>query len=88
MLANRQPHLNLQKCVCMKKLLMAVTMMFFILLAMPAFSQCSICTKTAQQMGEKPAKALNSGIVYLAATPLAILAVIGMRWWKSNKDMF
>ena len=88
MLAYRQPGLNLQKCVSMKKLLMAVTMMFFLLLAIPAFSQCSICTKTAQQMGEKPAKALNSGIVYLAATPLAILAVIGMRWWKSNKDMF
>lgn len=51
-------------------------------------AQCSICTKTAQQMGEKPAKALNSGIIYLAATPLALMGFIGYRWWKSNRDMF
>ena len=30
-----------------------------------SFSQCSICTRTAQQLGEKPAKALNAGIIYL-----------------------
>ena len=53
-----------------------------------AGAQCSICTKTAQQMGEKPAKALNSGIIYLAATPLALMGIIGYRWWKSNRDMF
>lgn len=72
----------------MKRIMAALIMVFFLGVALPGFSQCSICTKTAQQMGEKPAKALNSGIVYLAATPLAILAVIGLRWWKSNKDMF
>jgi hypothetical protein len=47
-------------------------------------AQCSICTKTAQQMGEKPAKALNAGIIYLAIAPLAIIGYIGYRWWKSN----
>jgi hypothetical protein len=72
----------------MKRIMAALLLLFFLLVDLPGFSQCSICTKTAQQMGEKPAKALNSGIVYLAATPLAILAVIGLRWWKSNKDMF
>jgi hypothetical protein len=72
----------------MKKLMVLLMVLFFLSGANAAFSQCSICTKTAQQLGEKPAKALNSGIVYLAATPLAILAVIGFRWWKSNKDMF
>lgn len=51
-----------------------------------AKAQCSICTKTAQQMGERPAKALNSGIVYLAATPLALFAIIGIRWYKSNRS--
>jgi hypothetical protein len=49
-------------------------------------AQCSICTRTAQQMGEKPAKALNQGIIYLAITPLAIFGLIGYRWWKSNRD--
>jgi hypothetical protein len=47
-------------------------------------SQCSICTKTAQQMGHKPAKALNAGIIYLMLAPLAIMGVVGLRWWKNN----
>jgi UPF0716 family protein affecting phage T7 exclusion len=52
----------------------------------PARAQCSICTRTAQQMGEKPAKALNTGIIYLAAAPLLIFGFIGYRWWKSYRE--
>jgi hypothetical protein len=52
--------------------------------ALAGKAQCSICTRTAQQMGERPAKALNKGIIYLAVTPLAIFGVIGYRWWKSE----
>jgi len=48
-------------------------------------AQCSICTKTAQQMGERPARALNGGILYLAFMPLAIFGYIGYRWWRSNR---
>ena len=48
-------------------------------------AQCSLCTKTAQQMGEKPAQGLNSGILYLMVMPFAIVGVIGFRWWKNNK---
>jgi len=48
-------------------------------------AQCSICTKTAQQLGEKPAKALNAGIIYLAAMPFLIFSYIGYRWWKTNR---
>ena len=48
-------------------------------------AQCSICTKTAQQLGEKPAKGLNSGIIYLAFAPFAIVGYIGYRWWKNNR---
>ena len=51
-----------------------------------ANAQCSICTKTAQQLGEKPAKALNAGILYLAFAPLAIMGYIGYRWWKVNRE--
>ena len=47
-------------------------------------AQCSICTKTAQQLGHKPAKALNAGIIYLMIAPLAIMGYVGMRWWKQN----
>lgn len=52
---------------------------------LPTQAQCSICTRTAQQLGEKPAKALNAGIIYLAFAPLAIVGFIGYRWWKSNR---
>jgi hypothetical protein len=50
-----------------------------------AIAQCSICTKTAQQMGDGPASGLNAGIIYLAAMPFLIFTYIGYRWWKSNK---
>ncbi|MFL5741868.1 MAG: hypothetical protein ACJ75B_16720 [Flavisolibacter sp.] len=49
-------------------------------------AQCSICTRTAQQLGEKPAKGLNAGILYLAFTPLAIIGIIGYNWWKRNNS--
>jgi hypothetical protein len=50
-----------------------------------ASAQCSICTKTASQLGEKPAKGLNSGILYLMMAPLAIGGFIGYRWWQREK---
>ncbi len=49
-------------------------------------AQCSVCTKTVEQMGEKPAKALNGAILYLMFTPFAIAGFVGYRWWKSNKN--
>ena len=49
-------------------------------------AQCSICTKTAGQLGEKKATSLNSGIVYLMLTPFAIAGYIGYRWWKNEKE--
>ena len=48
-------------------------------------AQCSICTKTAGQLGEKPARSLNSGIVYLMLTPFAVVGFIGYQWWKNEK---
>jgi hypothetical protein len=51
-----------------------------------SFGQCSICTRTAQQLGEKPAKALNAGIIYLAFMPMTIIGYIGYRWWRSNHE--
>jgi hypothetical protein len=71
-------------CAVRKTLLIPA---FFIVLSSVGKSsdaQCSICTKTAQQMGEKPAKGLNSGILYLAFAPFAIAAYVGYRWWKNN----
>lgn len=64
-----------------------VVVLIFIFMAASAdiVAQCSICTKTAQQLGEKPAKALNGGILYLAFMPMAIIGYLGFRWWKNNK---
>jgi hypothetical protein len=50
-----------------------------------ASAQCSICTKTAQQLGEKPAKGLNAGILYLAFAPFAIAGIIAYRWWNKGR---
>lgn len=50
-------------------------------------AQCSICTKTASQLGDGPASALNSAILYLAFAPFAIVGYIGWRWWKNEKQV-
>jgi len=60
---------------------------FFILTSATVNAQCSICTKTASQLGEKPAKGLNSGILYLMFAPLAIAGFIGFRWWKREQAL-
>lgn len=70
----------------MKKCRLILSLFIILLIFSTEVSaQCSICTKTASQLGERPAKALNTGIIYLAFTPLAIIGYIGYRWWKSNR---
>lgn len=69
----------------LKRILILLILFFFLAGSSRLKAQCSICTRTAQQLGEKPAKALNTGIIYLAVTPLAIFGFIGYRWWKSNR---
>jgi hypothetical protein len=62
---------------------------FFVVLLFSSvcmYAQCSICSKTASQMGEEAGRGLNSGIIYLAAAPFLILSYIGYRWWKNNQD--
>lgn len=48
-------------------------------------AQCSICAKSVQQMGDKPARGFNSGIIYLMLVPYAVVGVIGYKWWKGNR---
>jgi hypothetical protein len=66
-----------------------ILILFFILVTSvlyTASAQCSICSRTVAQMGEKPARGLNAGILYLAFAPLALMGVISYRWWKRNRD--
>jgi hypothetical protein len=72
----------MKKCVLVLMLFIG----FVVFSTTDTASQCAICTKTAQQLGERPAKGLNSGIIYLAFTPFLIVGYIGYRWWKSNRD--
>jgi len=71
----------------MKKRLMVffAGVFFTLFFATQAVAQCSICTKTASQLGVKPAKGLNAGILYLMLTPLSIAGYIGVRWYRREK---
>jgi len=73
--------------IVMKKLCVMVGFLLMLGVAdvTSANAQCSICTRTAQQLGERPARALNRGIIYLAVTPLLLFGIIGYRWWKSEQ---
>lgn len=62
-----------------------ILLILFCTAAINANAQCSICTKTASQLGTKPAQGLNTAILYLMMTPFLIGGVIGYRWWKSNQ---
>jgi hypothetical protein len=66
-------------------LILILLIIVFFTLPADLLAQCSICTKTAQQLGERPAKALNTGIIYLGLTPFLIMGYIGYRWWKNNQ---
>ena len=62
----------------------------FIFLSLTNFelanAQCSICSKTTQQLGDKPGEGFNSGIIYLMLTPFAIMGYVGYRWFKDNQS--
>ena len=74
-------------CNAMKKMCIQIFMILLITaFTQSVFAQCSICTKTAQQLGEGPAQGLNTGIMYLMFTPFILVGFIGYRWYKTNKD--
>jgi hypothetical protein len=72
----------------MKKFLLILFFIFHFTLFISENSnaQCSICAKTTQQLGDKPARGFNSGIIYLMLTPFAVVGFVGYRWWQNNKD--
>lgn len=68
----------------MKKGLVFLLMIFCFLAKVEA--QCSLCTKTAAQLGEKPALGLNNAIIYMIMIPFVIMGYLGYRWWQSEKS--
>jgi hypothetical protein len=72
----------------MKKILLILFFIFYFtfFITENSSAQCSICSKTIQQLGDKPARGFNSGIIYLMLTPFAVAGYVGYKWWKSNKQ--
>ncbi len=70
----------------MKRKLQITAFVFLQVMPFLSFSQCAMCTKTAQQLGEGPAKGLNAGIIYLALIPFMVAGYIFYRWKKSNQQ--
>lgn len=77
----KTPHLLMKKLLF---ILLSQVVLFSITLM--ANAQCSVCTKTAQQLGDGPASGMNTGIIYLAFIPFIIAGYIGYRWWKNEKQ--
>ena len=79
--------ITLQLLTIMKKSLLILIFSFLFVAGYieESKAQCSICAKTTQQMGDKPARGFNSGIIYLMLVPYAVIGVIGYKWWKSNR---
>ena len=71
-------------CVMKKCLLIFSIFLLLMFIYSGVQAQCAMCTKTAQQLGEKPARGLNAGILYLMLMPFAIVGFIGYRWWKNQ----
>ncbi|MHB1920746.1 MAG: hypothetical protein ACYCOO_00790 [Chitinophagaceae bacterium] len=69
----------------LKVFLMGSFLLTIIFWSVQAMAQCSVCTKTAQQLGPHAGTGLNSGILYLMGMPFAIVGFIGYHWWKSHK---
>lgn len=70
-----------------KRLIYTTCVLLSVFSAQLLNAQCSICTKTASQLGDGPASALNSAIIYLAFAPFAVAGYIGYRWWKNEKEL-
>ncbi|MEI6947959.1 hypothetical protein V9K67_12250 [Paraflavisolibacter sp. H34] len=68
----------------MKRFIVLILLVVALMATVSSYAQCSICTRTAEQLGEKPAQGLNAGIIYLALTPFVIVGIIGYRWWKGR----
>lgn len=62
-------------------------MMLWLMMSISSIAQCSICTKTAQQLGKESATGLNNGIIYLMMLPFAIGGFIAYKWWKQEKQI-
>ncbi|HEY0898559.1 MAG TPA: hypothetical protein VGD90_04455 [Sphingobacteriaceae bacterium] len=65
-----------------------VVVLFISFLAENASAQCAMCSATAEHSvhnGNTEGNSLNSGILYLLATPYLLIAVVGYVWYKKYR---
>jgi hypothetical protein len=48
-------------------------------------AQCAMCTKTAADLNDNSAEALNNGILYLAFIPVFLMLGLAFVWYRYNK---
>lgn len=71
----------------MRKLVFFTGFVVFLLLSYDLFAQCPMCRMSVQSNmneGGSAGSGLNSGILYLLATPYIAIGVLGYLWWKNR----
>lgn len=70
----------------MKKILFLTALLCIISVGTSYAQGCSVCSKTASELGDGAAKGMNKGILFLAALPLTILGTISVIWWRKQQQ--
>lgn len=73
----------------MKRLLVLVVLLMVVgLSAAPVQAQCPMCKAAAESSiaeGNKKAKGLNNGILYLLAMPYIAVSAVGFMWYRNYR---
>jgi hypothetical protein len=74
----------------MKRILLSLIFIITLALVFPFLStaQCSLCKSSAESSlkeGDKQAKGLNAGIMYLLVMPYLLVGGIGYYWYANQK---
>ncbi|MCU0469843.1 MAG: hypothetical protein MUF58_14705 [Arcicella sp.] len=71
----------------MKKIIFSAV--FFVMSTSLSIAQCAMCRMTVESTvsngRSQIASNLNTGILYLLATPYILVAIVGYLWWVSSK---
>lgn len=70
----------------MKKITFLIAFIGIISVSTSNAQGCSVCSKTASELGDGAAKGMNKGILFLAVLPLTILGTIGVIWWRKHQQ--
>lgn len=72
----------------MKKVIIGFLLFLILSCTINVQAQCSVCRRAAEtsnEAGEKTAKGLNTGILYLMSIPYLMGGIAGVIWWRNKK---